>query len=56
VPIGEPESLAGEIRRLLEDEPRRLRIATAAQQRAAREDADWTAARVTRVYQEVVSV
>jgi glycosyltransferase involved in cell wall biosynthesis len=56
VPIAEPETLAGEISSLLEDEPRRLRIAAAAQQRAASEDADWTAAGVSRVYQEVVSV
>ena len=53
VPPARPDALAGAVLELLADEPRRLGIATVAQQRAIAEDADWSAARITRLYQEV---
>lgn len=46
VPVGESEALAGETAALLVDEERRLRLARAAQARAAAEDADWTATQI----------
>jgi glycosyltransferase involved in cell wall biosynthesis len=54
VPVGDAEALAREVRAILEDEPRRLRIAAAAQARALREDADWTARRVLAIYESLV--
>lgn len=50
VPIGDSCALAAAIRRLLHDEELRLRIAREALQRAAREDADYTAAGFQRLY------
>lgn len=50
VPVGDAEALAREVGAILEDEPRRLRIAAAAQARALGEDADWTAQRVLTIY------
>jgi glycosyltransferase involved in cell wall biosynthesis len=55
VPVGDAAALAREAAALLDDEPRRLRLAAAAQARAVAEDADWTAARVEQVYRELVS-
>jgi glycosyltransferase involved in cell wall biosynthesis len=43
VPVGDGAQLAEAIAKVLEDEELRLRIARAAQQRAVREDADYTA-------------
>ncbi|HXG47064.1 MAG TPA: glycosyltransferase [Methylomirabilota bacterium] len=53
VPVGDAPALAAAIGELLRDEPRRLRLADAAQARACREDADWTADRVSMLYQEL---
>jgi len=54
VPVGDWGALARETATLLVDEPRRLRIAGAAQALAVREDADWTAGRVLAMYQEMM--
>jgi glycosyltransferase involved in cell wall biosynthesis len=53
VPVADADSLAGAIETLLHDEATRLRIAANAQRRATAEDADWTAARVTQLYEEI---
>ena len=53
VEIGDYKALAHETAALLDDEDRRLRLAAAAQQGATREDADWTAARVLAIYDEL---
>lgn len=53
VDVGDWVALARETAAMLDDEERRLRLATAAQQRATREDADWTAARVLAIYDEL---
>jgi glycosyltransferase involved in cell wall biosynthesis len=45
VPVGDAALLARAIAQLLDDDQARLAIARAAQQRALREDADWTSAR-----------
>jgi len=50
VPVGDPASLAEAIRDLAGDEPRRLRLASAAQARARRIDADFTAETMLRLY------
>ena len=50
VPVADPEALAGAIGAILGDEGRRLAIAAAAQDRARRHDADWTAARFLALY------
>jgi glycosyltransferase involved in cell wall biosynthesis len=50
VPIGDSSALAAAIRRLLHDEELRLSIARQALQRAAREDADYTAEQFQRLY------
>ncbi|MFI4868090.1 MAG: glycosyltransferase family 4 protein [Steroidobacterales bacterium] len=50
VPVGDPVALAGAIERLLADEDLRLGIAREALGRAAREDADFTAARFQALY------
>ncbi len=52
-PVGDHEALAGEVEGLLADEPRRRRLAGAAQARALREDADYTASEVLRHYREL---
>jgi glycosyltransferase involved in cell wall biosynthesis len=54
-PVGDAEAFAREVRALLEDEPRRLRTAALAGERAVAEDADWTAHRVSSIYQEVTN-
>jgi glycosyltransferase involved in cell wall biosynthesis len=53
VPVADPAALAQAIEALLDDEPRRMRIARAAQARAIAEDADWTAAQVESIYAEL---
>jgi glycosyltransferase involved in cell wall biosynthesis len=50
VPVGDWARLAEAIAKILEDEELRLRIARAAQQRAMREDADYTAACFQALY------
>lgn len=55
VPVGDAAALARETAALLADEPRRLRIAAAAQARALAEDADWTARRVVGIYEELTA-
>jgi glycosyltransferase involved in cell wall biosynthesis len=49
---GEPGALAAAIRALLRHDDRRLRVAELAGRRAIAEDADWTVARLTRLYRE----
>jgi glycosyltransferase involved in cell wall biosynthesis len=53
VPIGDSETLAQEIAALATDEPRRIALARAAQQRAIAIDADHTAAVFEGMYQEL---
>jgi glycosyltransferase involved in cell wall biosynthesis len=53
VPVRDPIALAAAIEALAEDEPRRLRLAAAAQMRAMAIDADFTAATMTRIYRAV---
>jgi glycosyltransferase involved in cell wall biosynthesis len=55
VPIRDPEALARETATLLGDEPRRWRIAAAAQARAIQQDADWTAREVMTIYDRLAS-
>jgi glycosyltransferase involved in cell wall biosynthesis len=52
-PIGDSRALASAIGRVLDDEELRLRIARAAQIRATREDADYTAQRFSALYRSV---
>jgi glycosyltransferase involved in cell wall biosynthesis len=53
VPVGDWTRLAEAIAKLLEDEELRLRIARAAQQRAVREDADYTAGCFQALYMKL---
>jgi glycosyltransferase involved in cell wall biosynthesis len=53
VPVGDPRALAEAILGLLANESRRIAVARAAQAKAVREDADWSAARVLRIYDEL---
>lgn len=53
VGVGDFVGLARETAALLGNESRRLRLARAAQARAVREDADWTARQVLRTYDEI---
>ena len=55
VPIRDAEALARETATLLGDEPRRWRIAAAAQARAIQQDADWTAREVVTIYDRLTS-
>jgi len=55
VPVGDAEGLARETANLLSREAVRLELATIAQRRAVREDADWTANRVEALYDEMVT-
>ena len=55
MPIGDVGAMAHAITVLLEDDARRLAIATAAQLRARREDADWTAGRFTSIYYRLLN-
>jgi glycosyltransferase involved in cell wall biosynthesis len=50
VPFADPGALKDALAGLLDDERRRLSLASAAQQRALAEDADWTAARFLELY------
>jgi glycosyltransferase involved in cell wall biosynthesis len=52
-PIGDWAALAAAIHRLLEDEDLRMSIAVEAQQRAIREDADYTAMRFCSLYAQL---
>lgn len=54
-PTADPAGLARELGNLLRDEPRRMRIAHAAHIRALREDADFTAAQINALYEEVAA-
>lgn len=54
-PVADPEAVARALRRLLADEPRRMRIANAAHLRALREDTDFTAAQFNALYEEVTA-
>jgi glycosyltransferase involved in cell wall biosynthesis len=54
VPVADAGALAGAIAALLANDTRRLALARHAQERALREDADWTAARFEELYGEVV--
>lgn len=53
VPVGDSERLAAAIRKVLSDEPQRLRLARAAWLRALREDADHTVACFESLYAEL---
>ena len=53
VPVGDWAGLAEAIAKILEDEELRLRIARAAQQRAVREDADYTAGCFQALYMKL---
>jgi glycosyltransferase involved in cell wall biosynthesis len=55
VEVGNPVALARGIGGLLDDEPRRITLATRAQQRALNEDADWTCARFEELYADVIA-
>jgi glycosyltransferase involved in cell wall biosynthesis len=55
VPIGDASALARAVAALLADEPRRLAIAAAAQERAVAIDADFTAATFERIYEELAA-
>ena len=54
VPVGDWDRLAAAIRLLLEDEELRMSIASEAQQRAIREDADHTAMRFRSLYAQLL--
>jgi len=56
VPVGDAAALARALESLLGDEPRRLALAHAAQERACAMDADRTAADFERLYHEVTRV
>ncbi|MFI5257268.1 MAG: glycosyltransferase family 4 protein [Gemmatimonadales bacterium] len=53
VPVGDADAMARAIAALLDDEPRRLRLAAEAQRRAIACDADHTARCVERIYEEL---
>ncbi|HUK20023.1 MAG TPA: glycosyltransferase family 4 protein [Gemmatimonadales bacterium] len=53
VPVGHADRLAEETVALLNDEPRRLSLAHAAQRRALAQDADWTAREFEKIYQDL---
>ena len=53
VPCADARALSVAIAELLNDDAKRLAIAHAAQHIALREDADWTAARCTELYEEL---
>ena len=54
VPVGDAGALADAAIALLQDAPRRERIAAAAREWALAHDADWTAEQFERIYAEVV--
>lgn len=53
VDIGDTDALAAAVQRLLDDDACRRNVAKLAQARAIAEDADWSAARISRLYEEV---
>lgn len=53
VPVGDAEALAAAVIRLAADDGERLRLAAAAQARALREEADFTALQFRRIYEEL---
>jgi glycosyltransferase involved in cell wall biosynthesis len=53
-PLADPVALAENIRRIAENEPLRLKLATAAQQFALAEDADFTARKFRELYRTSV--
>jgi glycosyltransferase involved in cell wall biosynthesis len=53
-PLGDPLALAINIRQVAENEPLRMKLATAAQQFALREDADFTARKFRELYRDSV--
>ena len=55
VPPGDPAALADAVAALLDDEPRRMRLAREAQRRAVAVDADFTAASFERLYADVLA-
>jgi glycosyltransferase involved in cell wall biosynthesis len=55
VPVGDVQGLADSIVALLADLPRRRRISAAARQRSLACDADWTAERMTELYDEILA-
>jgi glycosyltransferase involved in cell wall biosynthesis len=55
VPVGDSAALAAVIRKVLEDEALRLRLAHEAFERARREDADYTARCFSRLYEELLA-
>jgi glycosyltransferase involved in cell wall biosynthesis len=55
VPVGDAPALARGIASLLADEHRRLEIAGAAQHLASTIDADYTAGRVERIYDDLMA-
>ena len=55
VPVGDDAALAREVATLLADDERRLALAHAAQARALAEDADWSAARMLELYDELAA-
>ena len=55
VPVGDAGALANAAIALLQDTPRRERIAAAARAWALAHDADWTADQFERIYTEVVT-
>jgi glycosyltransferase involved in cell wall biosynthesis len=55
VPVADPAALAAAIARLLEDEPRRLALARAAQRRALQEDAAHSAQAFIALYRRVTA-
>ena len=54
-PTGEPIQLAHQVTAVLEDEPRRLRLASAAHALAVREDADYTARTFEAIYESLLA-
>ena len=55
VPVGDSRALADAVDAVLDDEPRRMHLAEAAQSRALAIDADFTASSFERVYEDVLS-
>lgn len=55
VPVADPGALADAVVALLDDEPRRMRLARCAQARAVAIDADFTASSFERLYEDVLA-
>jgi glycosyltransferase involved in cell wall biosynthesis len=56
VPVGDADALAGALMQLLDDESLRLRIASAAHERAITQDADYTARHFKSLYSSLIGV